>query len=57
VSKPGKIKVVGPVVDARDGSEVRYEVPTECPSCATPVQYEADEAILRCPNARCPPSR
>ncbi|MCW2922537.1 MAG: ligase, NAD-dependent [Thermoleophilia bacterium] len=47
-------QVVGPVVDARDGTERRYEVPTECPSCGTPVQYEADEAILRCPNARCP---
>jgi DNA ligase (NAD+) len=47
-------QVVGPVVDARDGSEVAYEVPTACPSCDTPVQYEADEAILRCPNARCP---
>jgi DNA ligase (NAD+) len=47
-------QVVGPVVDARDGSERPYEVPTKCPSCETPVQYEADEAILRCPNARCP---
>ncbi len=47
-------QVVGPVVDARDGSEQPYVVPTECPSCHTPVQYEADEAILRCPNARCP---
>jgi DNA ligase (NAD+) len=47
-------QVVGPVVDARDGSERPYELPTRCPSCGTPVQYEADEAILRCPNARCP---
>lgn len=47
-------QVVGPVVDARDGSERAYELPTECPSCHTPVHYEADEAILRCPNARCP---
>ncbi len=47
-------QVVGPVVDARDGSERPYELPTKCPSCETPVQYEADEAILRCPNARCP---
>jgi len=47
-------QVVGPVVDARDGSERAYELPTACPSCGTPVQYEADEAILRCPNAACP---
>lgn len=47
-------QVVGPVVDARDGSEQQYVLPTACPSCGTAVQYEADEAILRCPNARCP---
>ncbi len=47
-------QVVGPVVDARDGSERRFVVPTECPSCHTPVHYEADEAILRCPNSQCP---
>ena len=47
-------QVVGPVVDARDGTEQPYAAPTECPSCGTPVQYEADEAVLRCPNARCP---
>ncbi|MCW2928480.1 MAG: ligase, NAD-dependent [Thermoleophilia bacterium] len=47
-------QVVGPVVDARDGSERAYVVPTECPSCGTAVQYVAEEAVLRCPNAACP---
>lgn len=47
-------QVVGPVVDSRDGSEQEFVVPTICPSCDTPVQYESDEAILRCPNSRCP---
>ncbi|MBC7462471.1 MAG: NAD-dependent DNA ligase LigA [Thermoleophilia bacterium] len=47
-------QVVGPVLDARDGSERAFVLPTECPSCGTPVQYEAEEAILRCPNAACP---
>ena len=47
-------QVVGPVLERRDGSERRFELPTACPSCGTPVQYEADEAILRCPNAACP---
>jgi DNA ligase (NAD+) len=47
-------QVVGPVVDARDGSERAYVLPTVCPSCETAVQYEADEAILRCPNTKCP---
>ncbi|MCW2956055.1 MAG: ligase, NAD-dependent [Thermoleophilia bacterium] len=47
-------QVVGPVVDARDGSEREYVLPVTCPSCGTAVQYEAEEAILRCPNAACP---
>ncbi|MCZ4496117.1 MAG: NAD-dependent ligase LigA, partial [Thermoleophilia bacterium] len=47
-------QVVGPVVDARDGTEREYVLPLTCPSCGSPVQYEAEEAILRCPNAACP---
>jgi len=47
-------QVVGPVVDARDGSERPFVLPNMCPSCGTEVRYEADEAILRCPNAACP---
>lgn len=47
-------QVVGPVVDARDGSEVRFAVPTACPSCGTAVEYSGEEKVLRCPNLACP---
>lgn len=49
-------EVVGPVADLRDGSEVAFVMPTECPSCGTTLaeQKEGDKDI-RCPNARsCP---
>jgi len=47
-------QVVGPVVDARDGSEVPFVAPTVCPSCTVPVEQSEDAAVLRCPNPRCP---
>ncbi len=47
-------QVVGPVPEVRDGTEVVFSAPTECPVCSTPVERAADEAILRCPNRSCP---
>jgi DNA ligase (NAD+) len=49
-------EVVGPVVDARDGSETEFEMPTRCPACSTPLQRERENDVdLRCPNQRsCP---
>lgn len=47
-------QVVGPVVAARDGSERAFVAPTVCPSCGTPVEYEGDAKVLRCPNVACP---
>ena len=49
-------EIVGPVADLRDGSEIAFVMPTECPSCGTTLaeQKEGDKDI-RCPNARsCP---
>ncbi len=49
-------EIVGPVVDARDGSERPFVMPTHCPECGTLLAYEKEgDADLRCPNARtCP---
>ncbi len=49
-------EIVGPVVDLRDGSEVAFVMPTECPACGTPLKPEREgDADIRCPNARsCP---
>jgi DNA ligase (NAD+) len=47
-------QVIGPVPQLRSGAEQAFVAPTECPSCNTPVRYEGDEAVLRCPNEACP---
>jgi DNA ligase (NAD+) len=49
-------EIVGPVVDLRDGSERRFVMPTDCPSCGAPLGAEKEGDVdLRCPNTRsCP---
>ncbi|MDP9824812.1 NAD-dependent DNA ligase LigA [Kineosporia succinea] len=49
-------EIVGPVTDARDGTEREFEMPTHCPECGTELRYEKEgEKDIRCPNARtCP---
>ncbi len=50
-------EVVSAVVDARDGSEVVWEMPAACPACGTAAVREADEVVWRCPNPWCPAQR
>jgi DNA ligase (NAD+) len=50
-------EIVGPVVALRDPARVReFVMPTECPSCGTPLQPAKEGDVdIRCPNARsCP---
>ncbi|GAA2559118.1 NAD-dependent DNA ligase LigA [Pseudonocardia hydrocarbonoxydans] len=58
IRKAGDVipEVLGPVVDARDGSEREFVMPTHCPECGTALaQQKAGDADLRCPNSRsCP---
>jgi DNA ligase (NAD+) len=49
--------VVSAVVDARDGSEVVWEMPTHCPVCGTEVRREEGEVVAHCPNPWCPAQR
>jgi DNA ligase (NAD+) len=51
-------EIVGPVVALRDGSETRFEMPTHCPSCGTPLApaREGDKDI-RCPNTQACPAQ
>ena len=55
IRKAGDVipEVLGPVADARDGSEREFTMPTRCPSCDTKLAYEKEgDADIRCPNAQ-----
>jgi DNA ligase (NAD+) len=56
IERAGEVipQVIGPIVEARDGSEREFRMPLVCPECDTPVVREEDEAAHRCVNARCP---
>jgi DNA ligase (NAD+) len=46
--------VIGPIVDARTGSERPYKPPTKCPSCGAPLRRLPEEVAVFCVNAACP---
>jgi DNA ligase (NAD+) len=50
-------EVVSAVVDARDGSETVWEMPTHCPVCGTEALREEGEVVVRCPNPYCAAQR
>lgn len=53
--KAGEVipEVLGPVVEARDGSEFPFVFPTYCPLCGTRLApAKAEDADWRCPNTR-----
>ncbi len=56
VRKAGEIipEIIGSDADARDGSEVVFEMPQNCPSCGEPVSRDEGAAAYRCTNASCP---
>ncbi len=47
-------QVLGPVIDARAGSESEFSMPASCPVCGESVTRREGEAIHRCVNAACP---
>ena len=58
IRKAGDVipEVLGPVVDARDGTEREFVMPTQCPECGTTLAPAKEgDADIRCPNSRsCP---
>ena len=46
--------VIGPVVDARTGSEIPFVPPATCPACDQPVEHFEGEVAWYCVNAACP---
>ncbi len=60
VQRAGEVipEVVGPVRSRREGRRAeidRFEMPGQCPVCATEVVQEGDGPAHYCPNLRCPP--
>lgn len=55
VKRAGEVipQVVSPITEHRTGAEKKYEAPTECPTCKTPVERPADEVMIYCPNLSC----
>jgi DNA ligase (NAD+) len=58
IRKAGDVipEVLGPVVDARDGTEREFVMPTQCPECGSTLKPAKEgDADIRCPNSRtCP---
>jgi DNA ligase (NAD+) len=46
--------VVGPLMDRRTGKETKFVMPSECPSCGSPVSRMEGEAAYRCNDRQCP---
>jgi DNA ligase (NAD+) len=46
--------VIGPVIDARDGSQQPWQPPTACPACGQPVERVEGEVAWYCVNNACP---
>ncbi len=46
-------EVVKPVEGKRTGNEREFVMPTECPSCASPVYFPEEEIVPYCQNVHC----
>ncbi len=57
IQKAGDIipEVVEVLTTLRNGSEKKFNMPTNCPDCNTKlVKIKAEDAVWRCPNEACP---
>lgn len=51
-------EVLGAVIERRDGSEVEWQMPKNCPECGAELRaMKAGDIDLRCPNARACPAQ
>lgn len=59
VQKAGDVipEVVKVIKEKRDGSEVEFEMPNNCPVCGGEVIRPEGEAVTRCTNISCPAQR
>ncbi|ALS74690.1 DNA ligase (NAD(+)) LigA [Planococcus rifietoensis] len=56
IRKAGDIipEVVKALIEMRSGDELPFEMPTECPACASELVRIEGEVALRCVNPKCP---
>lgn len=56
IKKAGDVipEVVKAVIEARDGSEVKFEMISNCPICNSELVRKLEEADYYCPNDNCP---
>jgi DNA ligase (NAD+) len=56
VEKGGDIipKVLGPVLEKREGDPPKWQMPANCPFCDSILVKPEDEVVWRCENASCP---
>ena len=56
VHKAGDVipEVIGPVLAKRPKGAKPWQMPKECPRCATPLVRREGEVVTRCPNINCP---
>ncbi len=47
-------RVVGPVLELREGELSEYTLPAHCPVCGSDVDHPEGEPLARCTNASCP---
>ena len=47
-------QILRPVLTEGEPRQPPFEMPSKCPSCGTPVERPAEEAMRYCPNASCP---
>ena len=47
-------RVVGPVLELREGDPPEYTLPSTCPVCGADVDHPQGEPMARCTNASCP---
>ncbi len=56
VKRAGEVipKVLRPLIELRDGSEIAWQMPTVCPACGQPLVRPEGEAATYCVNNACP---
>ena len=56
IEKGGDIipKVLGPVLEKREGDPPKWRMPAACPFCGSTLVKPEEEVVWRCENASCP---